>query len=178
MDKLFTPSEKKYLQSFSGDERERMIWLFWSMKESAYKALYKQYSRRFYAPKMFDCSVNEREEDCLAGTVQTLFQDFCTQSYLLEDCIHTVAYINERQVIHDFCFPVASDDYGVQASTVRHRLCKALSQLEGCNKLDVEIRKDHFGIPRVYIGNKKTAYDVSLSHHGTFGAYALSHELD
>jgi phosphopantetheinyl transferase len=179
MEKIFTINEQRYIKNQPEAVREQTIWLLWSMKESTYKSYYKQFRQRTFAPKMFDCFVNQNVDDmdCVAGTVKTLFQDFCTQSYILEDCIHTVAYVNERQVIHDFCFPLDSEEYEVQASTVRFRLCEELARLEGCDNMEIEIRKDARGIPHVYIGNKAAAFDVSMSHHGTFGAYAISHEL-
>ncbi len=181
MDKIFTLNEQLFIRSKETD-REQWIWMIWSMKESAYKSYYKQFKKRYFAPKMFDCYINVQKEnedkDCILGTVRTLFQDFCTQSYILEDCIHTVAFLNERQVIHDHCFPLETDEYAVQADTVRLQLCAELAQLEGCGMEDIQIRKDIRGIPEAYIDGQKSAFDVSLSHHGTFGAYAISHELD
>lgn len=179
MEKIFTINELRFLRSKTED-RERLIWLLWSMKESAYKSYYKQFRKRYFAPKMFDCFVNASDEtpDCISGTVKTLFQDYSTQSYVLEDCIHTVAYLNERQVIHDFCFPLDSETYQVQSDTVRYQLCNELAKLEGCDECEVEIRKDARGIPHAYICNQKSGFDVSMSHHGLFGAYAISHDLD
>lgn len=179
IDKILTLNEQRYLRDRSHD-RERYIWLMWSMKESAYKSFYKQFRKRHFAPKMFDCFIDahDKDADCVVGTVKTLFQDYSTQSYLLEDCIHTVTYLNQRQVIHDYCFPIASEEYAVQASTVRYQLCRELAKLEGCSIDDIEIRKDGRGIPKAYIANKVSAFDVSLSHHGLFGAYAISHALD
>lgn len=177
--KLFTINEQRLIRDTNSEDREQLIWLLWSMKESAYKSFFKQFKKRRFAPKMFDCYLNppHKEAHCTAGNVRTIFQDYSTQSYILEDCIHTVAFINKRQVIHDYCFPLKSDRYGVQAGTVRRRMCKELAQLEGCPPGEIEIRKDAKGIPQVYIFNKKAEFDVSMSHHGTFGAYAISHEL-
>lgn len=181
MDKIFTLNEQQFIHSKEA-EKEQWIWMIWSMKESAYKSYYKQFKKRYFAPKMFDCYINVHQEgddkDCVLGTVKTLFQDYCTQSYILEDCIHTVAFVNERQVIHDYCFPLETEEYAVQANSVRLQLCSELASLEGCGVEDVQIRKDIRGIPYAYIGGEKAAFDISLSHHGTFGAYAISHELD
>lgn len=182
MNKIFTINELGSLKALDDSDREQWIWLFWSMKESSYKSFYKQFRKRLFAPKMFDCYIIDSPEtmDCgfVAGTVKTLFQDFCTQSYLLEDCIHTIAFINERQVIHDHCFPIDSDEYVIQARTVRNRLCDEIADLEGCSCEMVKIQKDARGIPRAYIDGKVMDFDISLSHHGTFGAYAISHGLD
>lgn len=182
MDKIFTLNEQRFLLDKDAD-REQWIWLLWSMKESAYKSYYKQFRKRYFAPKMFDCFINSdacESEDpgCILGTVKTLFQDYSTQSYVLEDCIHTVTFLNERQVIHDFCFPLDTDKYDVQAETVRYHLCNQLAELEGCDTCEIEIRKDSRGIPHAYIAEQKSHFDVSMSHHGLFGAYAISHDLD
>lgn len=181
MDKIFTLNEQRFLKNQNEAQRETWIWLFWSMKESAYKSYFKQFRKRYFAPKMFDCFINlspDEECGCVVGSVKTLFQDFCTQSYILEDCIHTVAFLNERQVIHDHCFPIDSEEYAVQARMVRKLLCSELASLEGCNVEDVKIKKDRQGIPKAYINGHIAGFDISLSHHGTFGAYAISHGLD
>lgn len=129
---------------------------------------------------MFECYVldEQPEDDCLLGNVKSLFQDYSTQSYILDDCIHTVTFIYERQVIHDYCFPIESSEYAVQAATVRRLLCQELAKLEGCDIADIKIIKDRRGIPQAIIENQKSEFDVSLSHHGLFGAYAISHSLD
>lgn len=179
MQKIFTINEQRWLKTHF-ENRNQWIWLLWSMKESAYKSYYKQFRKRYFAPKMFDCFVNPVDESagCISGTVKTLFEDYSTQSYVLEDCIHTVAYLNERQVIHDSCFPLESDAYRIQSDTVRYQLRCELAILKGCEPSDVTIRKDVRGIPHAYIDDEISDFDVSMSHHGTFGAYAISHDLD
>lgn len=180
MDKMFTAREQKFLRGKEKADLARWVWLMWSMKESAYKSYYKQFKKRYFVPKMFECYVldEQPEPDCLLGNVKCLFQDYSTQSYVLDDCIHTVTFIYERQVIHDYCFPIKSPEYAVQADTVRRKLCKELAKLEGCDIADIEIRKDRLGIPQAFIEKQKSDFDVSMSHHGLFGAYAISHGLD
>lgn len=180
MNKMFTAREQRFLKSKSPDNLARWVWLMWSMKESAYKSYYKQFKKRYFIPKMFECYVAEDqpEQDCLLGNVKTLFQDYSTQSYMLDDCIHTVTFIYERQVIHDYCFPIASSEYAVQAATVRRFLSQELAKLEGCSISDIQIIKDSRGIPQAIIQGEPSDFDVSMSHHGLFGAYAISHGLD
>ena len=38
------------------------VWLFWSMKEAAYKCYVQEHQKRFFAPKKFSCKmISDRE---------------------------------------------------------------------------------------------------------------------
>ena len=49
LDKLFTESEQVFIRN--ANDSEKVVWLFWSMKESAYKIIARQEKCSFYAPK-------------------------------------------------------------------------------------------------------------------------------
>jgi hypothetical protein len=55
LDKQFTATEQHYI--FKSNHSFNTVWLFWSMKEAAYKCLVQHTKHRFFAPKKFNCKI-------------------------------------------------------------------------------------------------------------------------
>ena len=53
--KLFTEKEQKLI--LNSEDAFQTVWLFWSMKESAYKAYVQKFQHRFFDPKKFECAM-------------------------------------------------------------------------------------------------------------------------
>ena len=92
LDKVFTKKEQKLISRT--DDSFRMVWLLWSMKESAYKSYSRQNNIRFYAPRKFECEVNN-----LKGTVTINNTIYFTTSTISSNCIHTIATLNTKESI-------------------------------------------------------------------------------
>lgn len=89
LDKLFT-SEEQFLIS-SDVHPPLMIWLLWSMKESAYKINSRVTKLRFFAPVKLICNNLIIHNNKATGNVQYDDHLYYTSSEIHPDYIHTLA---------------------------------------------------------------------------------------
>jgi phosphopantetheinyl transferase (holo-ACP synthase) len=134
--KLFTAGEQ--LMISNATDPEIMVWLFWSMKEAAYKIYNRQTKQREYIPKKLVCSIISQDNNDIIGKVNCAENVYYTKTILLQEGIHTLA--------------VNSLDH-----------LKNVIEVE--NK---DIVKDNNGIPYLCNSRSNTFQDVSISHHGRF----------
>ncbi|MBG6234282.1 phosphopantetheinyl transferase (holo-ACP synthase) [Pedobacter sp. CAN_A7] len=88
LQKVFTPAEQKLiLESASPDI---LVWLFWSMKEAAYKIYSKEMDIRNYAPTSLECSIYDLDGQTSSGQVSIGGITYYTRSSLHHNFIHTI----------------------------------------------------------------------------------------
>ena len=85
LEKQFTDFEIKEILSSVNPFMQ--VWLFWSMKEAAYKCYTQEYQKRFFAPKKFSCKIVSNSK----GIVQIEDEIYLTKSTITENYIHTIA---------------------------------------------------------------------------------------
>jgi phosphopantetheinyl transferase (holo-ACP synthase) len=134
--KLFTVNEQ--LMISNATDPEIMVWLFWSMKEAAYKIYNRQTKRREYIPKKLACSIISQYNNCIMGKVNCAQNVYYTKTILSHESIHTLA-VNSLDNLENV--------------------------IEIENK---DIIKDNNGIPYLCNFLSNTFQDVSISHHGRF----------
>jgi phosphopantetheinyl transferase (holo-ACP synthase) len=89
LEKLFT-TEEQFLIS-SNIQPESMIWLLWTMKESAYKISSRRSKLREFAPVKLCCNNLIIHENTATGNVTYNQQLYFTSSIIEEFYIHTIA---------------------------------------------------------------------------------------
>ncbi|TCC86697.1 4-phosphopantetheinyl transferase family protein [Pedobacter hiemivivus] len=89
LEKLFTMAER-FLIHVAKDP-EVMVWLLWTMKESAYKAHAKETKIRTFAPTLLCCTNVVVHPTLATGNVFYQGKMYYTQSTLSEAYIHTIA---------------------------------------------------------------------------------------
>lgn len=89
LEKLFTMAER-FLIHVAKDP-EAMVWLLWTMKESAYKAHTKDTKIRTFAPSLICCNNVIVHPTSATGNVSYMGHLYYTQSTLSETYIHTIA---------------------------------------------------------------------------------------
>ncbi|MCD0472469.1 4'-phosphopantetheinyl transferase superfamily protein [Flavobacterium sp. JAS] len=134
--KLFTASEQ--LMISNALDPEIMVWLFWSMKEAAYKIYNRQTKQREYIPKKLVCSIVSQDNNYIIGKVNYAQNIYHTKTILLQEGIHTLA----ANSLDDLKNVIEIQKKG--------------------------IIKDNNGIPHLYNSLSNTFQDVSISHHGRF----------
>jgi len=134
--KLFTANEQ--LMISNALDPEISVWLFWSMKEAAYKIYNRQTRQREYIPKKLICSVLSQDNNCMIGKVNCAQNVYYTKTIFLKESIHTIA-VNSLDDLENV--------------------------IEIENK---DIIKDNNGIPYLCNFLSNTFQDVSISHHGRF----------
>lgn len=169
LEKAFCPSERDLIQS--SRQPSRMLWLLWSMKESAYKVHVRKTLERKLNPIRFVCELLGEER----GRVSIDSATYDTNSRVKEEFIHTIATPSHSN-------PGKLESVvlkGTGHKQIRQHLIEKVSrsyseenemQFEG-----VEFQKDLNGFPGVRLrGLEEKIHPCSISHHGKFGAYAIA----
>jgi len=179
LNKIFTKKEQEFIKN--ANDSFKMVWLLWSMKESAYKIYNRQLGKRFFAPKKFECNINSSQ-----NTVNIEGIVYYTKSTISNDSIHTIAQLNPNKLIRKECFKLESSSYSIQHINTNYNLRFAIADQFNIPLNKVKIDKDRNGIPCVNYKNVTSSPStllktgsvegslISISHHGVFGAYAFA----
>lgn len=163
LEKIFTEKEQEFI-NYAKSSFE-MVWLLWSMKESAYKIFFKQHSLQFFAPKRFECDINTSR-----NTVKIDDMVYDTTSTISNNSIHTIANLTTAKSIITDCFKLENNRYEVQHYTTYNNLKKEAAKQFNIPISHIDIKKNQFGIPII---DQLPKIQISISHHGFYGAYAF-----
>jgi len=89
LDKLFTEGEQFLIKT--AEDANLMVWLLWSMKESAYKINSRQTKLRSFAPVKLVCNDLILHNQTAKGLVEYDDELYYTSSEFNQDYIHTIA---------------------------------------------------------------------------------------
>lgn len=92
LDKIFTPEEQLLITA--AESPDMMVWLLWSMKESAYKIHNRKNGIRDFAPKSLSCTIHPNTY----GEVNIDGNTYFTKSSLQTAFVHTIASSNCHQL--------------------------------------------------------------------------------
>ncbi len=165
LNKLFTEKEQSVI--LNSEDPFQTVWLFWSMKESAYKAYVQKFQRRFFAPKKFECTMTSPT----TGIVDTDDACYMTTSQINSVRIFTEATVMSRSDIEHYYFE--NDAKISQSNLVYKQIKKIISRKLTLPINELRIKKNAVGIPNLYIKNKRIKVSISISHHGKFGAFSI-----
>lgn len=165
LDKLFTKTEQKVIKLAQNPFVE--IWKLWSLKESAYKLHVQRFNKRFYAPIQFECNF-------FKDKVIVSYEDFLCNTKTLqnENFVFSLAF-QETVEIYSDCFKLQHSNYKYQSATTSQELKKAVSKYFDIAVSQLKVCKSETGIPKIYCNNQVLPIDISLSHHGYYGAFSL-----
>ena len=136
IEKIFTDAEQQMI--FNHDVPEIMVWILWSMKESAYKVYNRLTARRAYIPQFFECYELTVRPNSATGKVMCDDLVFYSKTVMSKEFIRTIAVVDERDL----------------------RKVKVLDN-------DVKIRKTN-GVPDFFDKMANEFRPISISHHGRF----------
>ncbi|OEY71389.1 4'-phosphopantetheinyl transferase family protein [Salegentibacter salarius] len=160
LQKLFTEEEQEFIKK--SNNQELNVWFLWSMKESVYKAVQRQYKlHRFYDPKQFVCSQVQLTSGKARGEVSFKDETFKTTSELFPDKI--LSYTVNSEFSH------FSEEKNASSLLLQKVSEHYLIPLDSLN-----ISKNGQGIPFITYHGDNLQIPFSLSHHGNYSAYALS----
>lgn len=174
LNKVFSTEEQRLIHSAS--DPERMVWALWSMKESAYKLIVRQTGHSFFAPRKLACQVVKIQENAIEGSV-FYGKAYQTRSILTTHFIASVAL--PSGFIAPFIHQIVSfaySDYAFQHEHIRQAVKQFFLNRSVTKESEIQVRKDAAGIPEILLRNSAgqlTTIPVSLSHHGSFGAFAM-----
>lgn len=170
LNKVF--SEEEQLLISNSDNGHQMVWLLWSMKESAYKIYVQQFGVRFFNPKKLRCELISLKQ----GFVSIENKVYFTNTTLTKDFIYTVAKSQETGKNLNDIFKIQNENvsYKSQSDITKKKLLNIFSELKNSATSDMEIRKNLAGIPRLYCNTNEENISFSITHHGRYGGYAIS----
>jgi len=163
LDKQFTKKERREI--LAAENPFLKVWLFWSMKEAAYKCYTQNKEKRFFAPQKFECSLTSED----TGVVIFKELPFYTSSDLTTFYIHTTAediFIENNSEIRMYA-GIGNPNF------VTNNIKKSLQGETGILAQEIVKRKTNIGAPQFYQKEKLLTKSCSISHHGNYGAYVF-----
>ncbi|WP_224490228.1 4'-phosphopantetheinyl transferase family protein [Robertkochia flava] len=157
LDKLFTELEQSYIRDAKNPFI--MVWRLWSIKEASYKLHTQMYPARFYNPKGFECTLDKNSATAKFKNFQCHVQTRVTSAYVISE-----AHLDKKKlssVIVKFKGPGQK----AQSEELTTRLLKYAGGA-------YQLNKNTLGIPALSNGEEHRY--VSLTHHGSYGAFAIS----
>lgn len=147
LDKLFSSKEQQEILGSSNPET--MVWLFWSMKEAAYKIVNRETLERFYSPKKFNVKINGND-----GIVTFEGKTFYTKSEIKANLIHTIATTKSETLTNITTSYLANTkDYLFDFNSKSEHYT---------------LEKNANGIPNLVDKTNGKSHFASVSHHGRY----------
>lgn len=97
LDKVFTTHEQHLIHTAA--DPDCMVWLLWSMKESAYKIVVRENGKRCFAPIKLACQLSDLNAKSAKGSVRYEEKEYLTKSLLTAQYIATVS--TDKSVLPD-----------------------------------------------------------------------------
>ena len=160
LEKQFTQKEQEEI--LNSEHPFLKVWLFWSMKEAAYKCYTQRVEKRFFAPQKFECSILPKKK----GLV--VFEDttFYTTTIFTKFYMHTVAKEaqEERLLFSGIGFSKTIQiDLKIKLAAETEILSEEIEKIKTC-----------VGAPLFYQQQKLLTKSCSISHHGNYGAFVFT----
>jgi phosphopantetheinyl transferase (holo-ACP synthase) len=164
LEKVFSAEEQLLIHNSSN--KDRLVWLLWSMKEAAYKA----HQRKFQLPKRLSwrdlkCSLNDIFEGSASGLVTQAGQQYFTTSEISENYINTSCQDSAERSVKNVIFETSSEE-------LKKKFLHRLSLQFSVPAKELEIQKNSEGIPMVFHKGQLFYTSFSLSSHGRYAAFS------
>jgi len=165
--RVFDETERALIGASAQPERTR--WLLWAAKESAYKAARKEDPHTVFAPS---CFVVRPEGDARVS-VAVGERRFQVDLGAGADHVHAVARA-EGDSPDAICTAIAKlPELSTGSDAARWLAIATLSRLLGVAPEELALRRDG-RIPSLWLRDRRSSADLSLSHHGRFVAFACT----
>ena len=158
LEKQFTAEEQEVI--LNSDNPFLQVWLFWAMKEAAYKCYVLECKKRFFAPKKLSCKIRSESK----GIVMIESKKYNVNYIITGNYVYALAFENEiKKMVSDY-FLIENNKQ--QSQIINQKL---VSHFDA----NTFVKKDKFGAPHLFCKEKKLPISISKSHHGNYGAYAF-----
>ena len=170
--RVFTASEREVIEGSS--ESSRVRWKLWAAKEAVYKLLRKRVAATVFSPIRFEVDLAAPEQAIVTHGV-----DRVRVAYQENDgAVHAVASspTDRPGSLFSAWRRVDSAEWAAGSAEAPSRAVRALLCEHVATRLcvavdEVEVRRDG-RVPRLWVGQRPAAADVSLSHHGGWLGFA------
>lgn len=164
LEKLFTLQEQQLIKN--SENPFLMVWRLWSMKESAYKLYIQINPSRFYNPKAFECSVQENSGMVRFHNFRCFVKTKSTLKYIISEARLKDDKMTSEAVIFNY------NTSEKQSKALKAQILNFILKTYHIQKDNLSFHKNKFGVPIVRFNSKEI--NVSLTHHGNYGAFAIS----
>jgi phosphopantetheinyl transferase (holo-ACP synthase) len=156
--KICNPAEQQLI--LQCEKPSLMLWLIWTMKESAYKIINRETGIRSFEPLNLSCSIRHITAHTAAGAIKYQGKSIVSRSIISSDYIHSMASATERQ-LSAIKLKYAESQAGYQ----KHF---------NSSQLSYHLTKDLHGLPQLQHRETGNFHPVSISHHGPLLVIAYS----
>lgn len=166
LEKVFNGSELARIQAV--ENKEEMIWLLWSCKESAYKVWIKQGHKRFFKPKEIHVGQLELSKDGIQSEINIQGLQYYCLSNIVKGYVHSIASdqsINKSAGVHKIIIDSSNE----------HRPSKILIQelYSKSENLSIDsqvVKYAPSGYPFLIDIKSHKRQEISFSHDGKYRA--------
>ena len=165
--RVFAPAERDLIAA--GPDAERVRWLLWAAKESAFKAARRADPRTVFSPVRFVVSLGSET----AATVDGPGGPFDVDLDADAEHVHAVARPRDDRgaTVYSAVARLGPGAAETPSAAVRRVTVTTLARLLDIPERDLALDRDG-RVPRLRIAGRPTPAAVSLSHHGCFVAFA------
>lgn len=195
LDRVFTAEERAFIEQ-RPEDGHALLWALWAGKESAYKALGKNMPDISSAPRRYRVvfsvlapdgnngsdghvqKIRSDKDSIWTGTVETPAGNVSCQALLTPDYAHCLAVAggclpDERIVSHILKWKQPENpSAALRRSAIIHMAGAAAVDPSAVEIIRYQTPKG-LGMPCVLINGRRCATDITLSHDGRWGAFAL-----
>lgn len=169
--KIFSEKEKQFI-SKSGNP-QFIIWLFWSMKEAAYKANQRIfYIERKLNPLHFQCELLQETQKEASGIVSAGENRYFSFSFFDVEKIHTIATTSEALKKVNYHLETTS------SAEIKQQFLQHFSAFLNLEKEELHLNYNQHDVPEILYKSEPIDTAFSFSSHGRFSAYAFAATQD
>jgi len=174
LNKVFTEKEQLYISN--SDNPDLIVWLLWSMKESAYKIYSRLQRKYFVSPLKLESELITGSNEGYKGKVFIENFTFSTNSKVTKEFVSTMALAENKLrkgKIFQKDLKFSNEDFDKHRVEIYLSISKTFSEKINKPAENILIKKDKYGIPYIFDEQNQFDASVSISHHGRYGAYAF-----
>lgn len=164
LDKVFTTQEQVLIQNASNSFLK--VWRLWSMKEAAYKLYTQHYPSRFYSPKAFECFIDDNISLVKFQKFQCYVSTRITPDYIISEARLDIKPMTSKVIKFE------TKHVKNQSKIIRNAIINKSADIFNTSKEHLKILTSTYGVPSINIDIQNIP--LSITHHGYFGAYAIS----
>ena len=186
--RVFLPEEEARI--YNDPDPDGCLWMFWAAKETAYKIFSKENPSISSSPLKYKTELlgemslpgysHDRHLTC---TVTTLCGSAVVIIYTKRDYLHAFGSFGDGRMLGNMhlrvfrleeeCGKKGRTDSVVVRNVLRNYLGRYWNISPSCISVRREKNERGLGAPYIYINGKRAPADISLSHHGRYGAFVL-----
>lgn len=193
--RVFLPEEQSRI--YKDSDPDCILWVLWAAKEAAYKILSKSHPAIHSGPLKYRVHLEETvlfpprtpgfRNGHFSCQVETPAGSIVTSALTGADYVHAFGSQGNQSgegAMHLKLFRLNLPCFQGRPETdvARKALCRYLGRFWQIASDRIEVRRERnirgLGPPLVYVGGEKVSADISLSHHGRYGAFALFTDAD